>query len=56
MRALRRWVVMTAAEPLALLGPTGAAVMALRLSTEARGVCGLDVLHRSVDRAPPTQA
>jgi hypothetical protein len=34
--------------------PTGAALLALRLSDEARGVRGLDVLRRSVDRAPPT--
>jgi hypothetical protein len=33
--------------------PTGAALAALRLSEEARGVRGLDVLRRSVDRAPP---
>jgi hypothetical protein len=36
--------------------PTGAALAALRLSEEARGVRGLDVLRRSVDRAPPASA
>jgi hypothetical protein len=33
--------------------PTGAALLALELSEEARGITGLDVLRRSVDRAPP---
>ena len=33
--------------------PTGAALLAVRLSEEARGIRGLDVLRRSVDRAPP---
>ncbi|MBC2934274.1 hypothetical protein [Nocardioides sp. zg-1228] len=33
--------------------PSGAALLALELSEEARGVRGLDVLRRSVDRAPP---
>jgi hypothetical protein len=33
--------------------PTGAALLAVRLSQEARGIRGLDVLRRSVDRAPP---
>ena len=32
---------------------SGAALLALRLSEEARGISGLDVLRRSVDRAPP---
>jgi hypothetical protein len=36
--------------------PSGAALLALELSEEARGVRGLDVLRRSVDRAPPTQS
>jgi hypothetical protein len=36
--------------------PTGAALAALRLSEEARGLRGLDVLRRSVDRAPPVPA
>ncbi|WP_167880506.1 hypothetical protein [Nocardioides guangzhouensis] len=36
--------------------PSGAALLALRLSEEARGIKGLDVLRRSVDRAPPTQS
>lgn len=36
--------------------PIGAALAALRLSEEARGVRGLDVLRRSVDRAPPVPA
>ena len=36
--------------------PTGAALLALELSREARGVRGLDVLRRSVDRAPPKQS
>jgi hypothetical protein len=33
--------------------PIGAALLALQLSEEARGIQGLDVLRRSVDRAPP---
>ena len=33
--------------------PSGAALLALRLSDVARGIRGLDVLRRSVDRAPP---
>ena len=33
--------------------PSGAALLALRLSEVARGIRGLDVLRRSVDRAPP---
>ena len=33
--------------------PSGAAPLALRLAEEARGLRGLDVLGRSVDRAPP---
>jgi hypothetical protein len=36
--------------------PTGAALLALRLSEEARGIRGLDVLRRSVDRAPPVRS
>ena len=35
--------------------PSGAALLALELSEEARGFRGLDVLRRSVDRAPPVQ-
>lgn len=35
---------------------SGAALLALELSEEARGLRGLDVLRRSVDRAPPTQS
>ena len=35
------------------LVPSGAALLAVRLSEEARGIRGLDVLRRSVDRAPP---
>lgn len=33
--------------------PTGAALLALELGEEAHGIRGLDVLRRSVDRAPP---
>ncbi|UMG92753.1 hypothetical protein [Nocardioides sp. TF02-7] len=33
--------------------PAGAALLALRAGQIARGVRGLDVLRRSVDRAPP---
>lgn len=36
--------------------PAGASLAALRLSEEARGIRGLDVLRRSVDRAPPVSA
>ena len=35
--------------------PSGAALLAVQLSEEARGL-RLDVLRRSVDRAPPTQS
>ncbi|MCD4527303.1 hypothetical protein [Nocardioides sp. cx-173] len=40
-----------AAEPAHV--PSGAELLAVRLSEEARGIRGLDVLRRSVDRAPP---
>jgi hypothetical protein len=33
--------------------PSGAVLLALELGEEAHGICGLDVLRRSVDRAPP---
>jgi hypothetical protein len=33
--------------------PSGAALLALELSEAARCIRGLDVLRRSVDRAPP---
>lgn len=36
--------------------PTGAALLALELSEGARGIGGLDLLRRSVDRAPPAQS
>jgi hypothetical protein len=36
--------------------PSGAALLALELSREARGISGLDVLRRSVDRAPPASS
>ncbi len=36
--------------------PTGPALLALELAREARGIRGLDVLRRSVDRAPPVQS
>ena len=36
--------------------PTGAALLAIELNEAARGVRGLDVLRRSVDRAPPAQS
>jgi hypothetical protein len=36
--------------------PNGASLLALALSDEARGIAGLDVLRRSVDRAPPIQS
>ena len=35
------------------LVPSGAALLAVELSEIARGISGLDVLRRSVDRAPP---
>lgn len=35
--------------------PSGAALLAIELSEEARGIRGLDVLRRSVDRAPPVR-
>lgn len=37
------------------LVPSGAALLAILLSEEARGVRGVDVLRRSVDRAPPAR-
>lgn len=36
--------------------PSGAALLAIELSDEARGIRGLDVLRRSLDRAPPVQS
>lgn len=36
--------------------PSGAALLALELGRMARGVRGLDVLSRRVDRAPPAAA
>jgi hypothetical protein len=33
--------------------PSGATLLAIALSEQARGIRGLDVLRRSVDRAPP---
>jgi hypothetical protein len=36
--------------------PSGAALLALELSQQARGIHGLDVLRRSVDRAPPVHS
>ncbi|HET9840997.1 MAG TPA: hypothetical protein VFQ01_03240, partial [Nocardioides sp.] len=39
------------AAPLHVL--SGPALLAVRASEEARGIRGLDVLRRSVDRAPP---
>ncbi len=41
----------TTAEPSHV--PSGAVLLALELSEIARGIRGLDVLRRSVDRAPP---
>jgi hypothetical protein len=35
--------------------PSGAALLALQLNEEAHGIRGLDVLRRSVDRAPPAR-
>jgi hypothetical protein len=35
--------------------PSGAALLAVELSQEARGIRGLDLLRRSVDRAPPVR-
>ncbi|MEO5654172.1 MAG: hypothetical protein ABIN79_08010 [Marmoricola sp.] len=35
---------------------SGAALLAVELSEEARGVRGLDILRRSVDRAPPARS
>lgn len=34
--------------------PSGAVLLALELNEQARGITGLDLLRRSVDRAPPT--
>ncbi len=35
--------------------PSGAALLAIALGEEARGIRGLDLLRRSVDRAPPVR-
>lgn len=35
---------------------SGPALLSVELSEEAHGVKGLDVLRRSVDRAPPTRS
>ena len=35
---------------------SGAALLAIALGEEARGIRGLDVLRRSVDRAPPARS
>lgn len=51
--ATRRGVL---ACPLPSHVPTGAALEAIRLSEEAHGIRGLDVLRRSIDRAPPVRA
>ena len=49
------WAQRTAsAEPVHV--PSGAVLLALHLNEEARGIRGLDVLCRSVDRAPPTRS
>jgi len=49
----RSWVQEkpSTAEPAHVL--SGAVLLAIALSEEARGIRGLDVLRRSVDRAPP---
>lgn len=36
--------------------PAGAALLAIELGEDARGLHGVDVLRRSVDRAPPSAA
>lgn len=36
--------------------PSGAALLAIQLGEEARGLRGLDVLRLSVDRAPPARS
>jgi hypothetical protein len=43
-----------AAEPTHVL--SGPALLALELAETARGIRGLDVLRRSVDRAPPARS
>ena len=45
-------------EPSGLLAHvlSGAALLAVALSEEARGIRGLDTLRRSVDRAPPVRS
>jgi hypothetical protein len=34
---------------------TGGELLALAMGLRARGLCGLDVLRRSQDRAPPAE-
>lgn len=52
-RVVRDWVPLPDRSHMPSHVPTGAALLALELSEEARGTRGLDVLRRSVDRAPP---
>ena len=58
MKALRTALPSASAEgcPVPSHVPSGAVLLALELSREARGIRGLDVLRRSVDRAPPVAA
>ncbi|MBB5785722.1 hypothetical protein [Jiangella mangrovi] len=51
---IEQWVAAPSAtaEPAHVL--SGPALLALELARTARGIRGLDVLRRSVDRAPPT--
>lgn len=51
MAGRRRQTVTAWAGPAHVL--SGPALLALALNEEARGISGVDVLHRSVDRAPP---
>jgi hypothetical protein len=48
---VQREVQLGCAEPSHV--PSGAALLAIELGEQARGIRGLDTLRRSVDRAPP---
>jgi hypothetical protein len=50
----RQWTTTSTASAEPSHVPSGAALLALALSEEARGLRGLDLLRRSVDRAPPS--
>lgn len=52
-RMVKQWAAAQTATAEPSHVPAGAALLALELGERARGIRGLDVLRRSVDRAPP---